>query len=61
MDGFIRNRLASPLVRFEGSAAIQSSHTKIVAFAVIAVMMAYVICRNESFLDRSDESRLAAL
>jgi hypothetical protein len=38
MDGFSRNRLAAPLVRFEGSTARPSRPTKIVAFAVVAVI-----------------------
>jgi hypothetical protein len=61
MDSFIRNNPAAPLVRFEGIATHRSSPTKIVAFAVIALMMAYVICHNKAFLDRSEKPGLAAL
>ena len=53
--------MARSLVRFEGSAAVRSRHTKHGAFAVIAVMMAYVICHNERFLIDPTNPILAAL
>ena len=50
MNGFTGNRLPAPLVRFASSPVLRSRPTTIVAFAVIALMMAFVIYHNERFL-----------